>query len=68
MSLQSRVRLSFYVFVSDECGRIFILGVAAYGFESSSLLRLLNETKFLRFKISWSIFVGVEGRLRVFVS
>ncbi|KAF3585442.1 hypothetical protein F2Q69_00027907 [Brassica cretica] len=29
-----------------RCGRVFILGLAAFGFESPSLLRLLNELRF----------------------
>ena len=31
-------------FVPAKCGRVFILGLATCGFESPSLLRLLNET------------------------
>ena len=43
---------------------VFILGLAACGFESPSLLRFLNDLYFFRFLRAYRIiYMGVEGRL-----
>ena len=45
-----------------KCGRVFVLGLAACGFESPSLPRLLNEIRFCVFKSSSSHLHGCRGK------